>query len=411
MQYYSSGRLSQHLLWLACLAGVVGLLAARALVALSPVVGVLAALANPALRQAWPHYFRNGGARWAAAMFGFLLLSGLYTSHWAEWRHELFRYLVWLGVPLAFTVAVPLTAQQRWWVGVAFVVGTSAVGLATLGQYLADPLAATTSIVYGQNITPFTGVFHIAFGVMLALTFYGGLLLRRSSLTGPGWRWGLLGAAGLAALTLHVLAYRTGLLVWYVALLATGLRLLWRRQRRLGLLALALLGLAPWLAYRTLPSVRDQVGASLWDVYQFQEGRDINRHSLGQRLAAAETALLVIRQHWLVGVAPADATAAMLDQYGWRSFGLAEANRVEVHNQYLQALLGGGVLGLALLLALLGWPLLRHGPLHPGVGYFILIQATAMLVDSPMALQTGLNLFVFGYGFLVVAEERMRRSS
>ena len=68
MHYYSSGRLSQHLLWLACLAGGAGLLAARALVALAPVVGVLAVLANPELRRALPRYFRNGAAMRAAAI-------------------------------------------------------------------------------------------------------------------------------------------------------------------------------------------------------------------------------------------------------------------------------------------------------------------------------------------------------
>ena len=34
-------------------------------------------------------------------------------------------------------------------------------------------------------------------------------------------------------------------------------------------------------------------------------------------------------------------------------------------------------------------------------------QATAMLVDAVLDLQIGLNLFVFGYGFLVVAGERV----
>ena len=61
--YYTSGRLSQHLLWLAAVAGVVGLLAARSLVALAPVVGIVAALTNPKLRRDLSHYYRNGAAR------------------------------------------------------------------------------------------------------------------------------------------------------------------------------------------------------------------------------------------------------------------------------------------------------------------------------------------------------------
>ena len=407
MHYYLSGRLSQHLLWLACLAGVAGLLASRALVALSPVVGVLAALANPTLRQDLPNYWRNGAALRAAALPAFLLLSAAYTSDWVVWRHELFRALPWLGVPLAFALAVPLAARQRRAVGGLFVLGAAAVGLATLGKALRDPTAALEAIGSNQNQVAITGVFHIPFGVMLALAFYFALGLRRRLGAGRAERAGWLAAAAAAAAVLHALAYRTGLLAFYAVLLALALRLLaGRRWVAAAVLALALLA-GPLVAYYTLPSVRNRVGATLWDLEQYRDGQDLNEHSLGQRLAAIETATAIIREHWLVGVAPADTQAAMRAQYEWKSFGLRPENRAELHNQYLQALLGGGLLGLALWLALLLGPLahrqLRH---NPYVLAFIVAEAVTNLFDAALELQTGLNLFVFVYGFLVVAGER-----
>jgi len=406
VQYYLSGRLSQHLLWLACLAGVVGLLAARALVALSPVVGVLAVLANPHLRRDAPRYIRNGAAMRAAALVVFLLVSSLYTSQWPVWRHEVFRSLPWLGVPLAFTLAVPLTGRQRLAVGSLFVLGTAAVGLATLGQYLLDPARANEAIHIGQNMQAITRIFHISFGVMLAQSFFWGLLLRRHPLARPWLRGALLGAAAAIALTLHVLAYRTGLLVLYTGLLAVAGWLLARKHVALGFGLLLLLGLGPWLAYRTLESVRQRTDSTVWDVQQFTLGHDINKYSLARRLAAVETASNVIRGHWLIGVGPADAHAAMADQYDWQDFGLRPANRVDVHNQFLNALVGGGLVGLALWLGVLFWPLTRPGARrNPYVCFFILTQATVMMVADMLSLQIGLNLFVFGYGFLVVAGE------
>ena len=404
--YYSSGRLSQHLLWLACLAGVAGLLASRALVALSPVVGVLAALANPRLRHELPNYWRNGAALRAAALPAFLVLSAAYTTEWASWRHELFRMLPWLGVPLAFTLAVPLAARQRRAVSELFALGTAAVGLATLGRFLRNP-AAIDAIRMGQNQTAYTGVFHITFGVMLALACFVALGLRRRPLAGRAERALLLAAAGTAAVVLHALAYRTGLLAFYSILLGLGIRQLahghWLAATGLALALLA----GPVLAYCSLESVRARVGTTLWDFNQYQEGRDLNQHSLGQRLAAIETAGAVIREHWLLGVAPADAQAAMRAQYEWKSFGLRPENRAELHNQYLVALLGGGVVGLVLWLALLLGPL-AHRQLrrNPYVLLFIVIQAATNLIDAALELQTGLNLFVFGYGFLIVAGER-----
>lgn len=170
---YQSGRLSQYLLWLACGAGVVGLLAARSLVALSPVAGVAAALLNPDLPHAWRYYVRNGAALRAAALYLFVLISGLYTANLPDWRHEIFRQLPWLGVPLAFTVAVPLRQGQRVAVGALFVLGTAAVGLATLAQFMGRTAAITEAIRLGQNVPVITRVFHIHFGVMLALAFFG----------------------------------------------------------------------------------------------------------------------------------------------------------------------------------------------------------------------------------------------
>ena len=405
--YYASGRLSQYLLLLAAVAGVVGLLAARSLVALAPVVGTLAALANPEFRRDFSRYYGNRAAMLAAGWVAFLLMSGLYTNEWTVWRHEVFRSLPWLAVPLAFTVAVPLSGRQRLAVGSLVVLGTATVGLATLGRYLLHPAEADEAIRIGQNMQAVTRIFHISFGIMLALAFFWALALRRAALAGPVLRGVLLIAAGAAFVTLHVLAYRTGLLVLYAGLLAYVLWLLRRRRALLGLGLLVAVGLTAGLAYRTLPSVQQRVGATVWDVQQFTQGHDINNYSLARRLAALETAWQVGRQHWLLGVGPADTHAAMQAQYAWHDYGLRLANRVEVHNQYLEALMGGGVVGLGLWLAVLFGPLLRRATwCNPALLFFIVVQATAMLVADLLSLQISLNLFIFGYGFLAVAQER-----
>ena len=407
MQHYLSGRLSQYLLLLACLAGIAGLLASRALIAIAPIVGVVAALANPQLQRAIPGYFRNGAAMRAAALVVFLFISGFYTTELLVWRHELFRDLTWLAVPLAFTLAVPLTRGQRLAVGSVFVLSVAALGLATLAQYWQNPASANEDILYGRNMPVFTHIFHITFGVMLALAAFWGMGLRRHGLARPWLRAALLAAVAVAVLTLHVLAYRTGLLVFYAALLAVVVRLLVRRNLGLGLALLVLLVASPWAAYRELESVRQRVDSTFWDVGQLTEGHDINGTSLSRRLVAIETARQVIARHWLVGVAPADARAAMMHQYDWQGFGLLPENRIEVHNQFLQAMVGGGVLGLALLLVVMFWPLTRPwARRRPAIALFLLMQATSMLVDAPLDLQLGLNLCVFGYGFLIVAGER-----
>ncbi|WP_167855439.1 O-antigen ligase family protein [Hymenobacter fodinae] len=252
-----------------------------------------------------------------------------------------------------------------------------------------------------------TGIFHIHFGLMLALAGFFALLLRRSTYATSTLRLGLLIAAGLCVLTLHLLAYRTGLFVFYGMALLRALHLLLRRRLLLGLGVLVLLLAAPALAYYTLEPVHQRVDATIWDVQQIQLNHDINEYSLSRRIAAWQTALIIAEVHPWLGVGPADAYTAMMDQYSWKDFGLRPENRVMVHNQYLHQLLGGGIVGLS------AWLLVLFGPFmqprlrrNPYVYHFLLMEATAMLVDSLLELQIGFNLFVFLYGFIVVATER-----
>jgi O-antigen ligase len=406
-QAYADGRLSQYLLLVACVAGVVGLMASRALVALSPVVGVVAALANPDLRRQLPQWLHNGAAGRLGLLYLLLLIGGFYTSAWPIWRHEIYRQLPLIGVPLAFTLAVPLTGRQRFGVGTLFVVGLAALGAATLGRYLLNPARGNELIEVGQNVPSVTRIFHIHFSLMLALAFYFGLLLRGSRWATPLWRGVLLASAAILAVVLHVLAYRTGLLVFYVMLLADALYfLVVRRQVVLGLVLLLLMLGVPIAAYHTLEPVRQRVGSTLFDVYEFRDGRDINNLSLAKRLAAWETARTIAANHPWLGVGAADAYDAMMEQYTYRDFGVLPKNRVMIHNQYLHYLVSSGIIGLFL------WLLVLLGPLaqptqrrNPYVWHFLLILGTAMLVDSLLEVQIGFNLFVFLYGFIVVATE------
>lgn len=412
IDWYRRGRCSQYLLLTACVAGLLGLLlTARALVALAPVAAVVAALLNPALRAAVPGWLRNGAVRRAAVLYLLIPLTWWYTNDWDVWRHEVYRQLPLIGVPLAFALAVPLSGRQRFGLGVSFVGGMSVLGLATLGRYLLDPAYGQELIRIGQNVPSVTNIFHIHFGIMLALAAFFGVLLSREARAGRLLRYGLLAAAAVAVLSLHVLAYRTGLLVFYLALLVSGLGLLVRRPRlALGLLAAG--GLLAAAAYAGLPSVQERLAATRYDVEQFYYSHDINQFSLARRLAALQNATVLVAEHPWLGVAPADVRQAMDEQFSWRSFGLEEQNRVMVHNQYLHYLVGAGAVGLLIWLWVLITPLVQ--PVirrNPYVRQFLLVFAAAALADSLLEMQIGFNLFVFLYGFLVVAAERHRQAA
>ena len=410
-QLYQTGRLSQYLLLLACVAAGVGIFASRALVALSPVVGVVAACAQPHLRVR----LRQGlGLRTVVCiglLYLFLVSSGLYTTELGIWRHEVYRKLPFVVVPLVFAVAVPLNSRQKFGVGLLYVGLATLLSITTLRGYLIDPAEANRLINIGHNVPATTGIFHIHFSIMLALAFFFALLMRSSPVAMPATRWVLLGCAMVIFVVMHILAYRTGLLVLYAMFLfdAIGLVVLQRRLV-LGLLTLIVLLGFPPLAYHSLNSVKERVDTTFYDIEHYQTGQDINDFSASRRLAAWETAVLLVREHPVLGVGMADVDQAMLAQYSYYNFNLKPKNWAMTHNQYLEYAVGGGVVGLLLWLLVLFAPFLQP-PLrrNPYVIHFLLMMSVANLVDSLLQMQIGFNMFVFLYGFLVVSAEREAR--
>ncbi|MBC8084971.1 MAG: O-antigen ligase family protein [Hymenobacter sp.] len=410
---YQDGRLSQYLLLLACVAAVAGLFTSRALVALSPLVGLVAAGMQPQLRTALLRGMQLRTVVSIGLLYVLLVVSGVYTAELAVWRHEVYRKLPLLVVPLAFAVAVPLSPRQRFGVGILYVGLATVLAAGTVRRFLLNPEEANRLINIGHNVPAITGLSHIHFSLMLALAFFFALLLRRSPLAAAAVRWGLLGCALLLFVTMHLLAYRTGLLVLYAMVLFDALILIFLQRRfLLGLLTLLLLLSMPFAAYFTLEPIQSRLGATLYDIDQYQTGQDINDFSLARRLAAWETATIVAQQHPLFGVGMADVDAAMLSQYSYRNFGVQPQNWAMTHNQYLEYLVGGGVAGLLLWLVVLlgpfGQPALRR---NPYVVHFLLMMSVANLVDSLLQLQIGFNLFVFLYGFVVVSTERTARDA
>lgn len=410
-QLYQTGRVSQYLLLLACVAAVVGLFASRALVALSPVVGVVAACAQPNLRETLRQWLRMRTVISIGLLYVFLVLSGLYTTEFGVWRHEVYRKLPFLVVPLAFAVAAPLSARQKFGIGLLYVGLATLLAITTLRGYLVDPEEANRMINMGHNVPATTGIFHIHFSLMLALAFFIALLMRSSPIAIPATRWGLLGCAIVIFVIMHVLAYRTGLLVLYVMLLfdMVGLVVLQRRFL-LGLLTLLIIIGFPLLAYHSLDSVRERVETTIYDIDHYQTEQDINDFSASKRLFAWKTAVLVAREHPVLGVGMADVDNAMLYQYTYYNFGLKPKNWAMTHNQYLEYAVGGGVVGLFLWLQVLFAPFLQP-PLrrNPYVIHFLLMMSVANLVDSLLQMQIGFNMFVFFYGFIVVSAEREAR--
>ena len=345
------------------------------------------------------------------AIYGLLLSSYVITENVEEWRAQLVRQLPWVALPLIMGLAVPLNAKQRQWVGQAYVYVAGAVAFATSIKYLLNQEYVHRLVVANQNMPSALGVFHIHFGIMLALAICFGIVIIAKVRLGKIAKWATVIAVANCVLTLHLLAYRTGLLALYATVLVAACTLLLRRPK-VALAMLLLIVVVPVISYYSMESIRRRTIATVDDIEHFTQHRDINNYSIARRMAAWVNAGALVQQHPVLGVGPADTFDAMMAQYDRRSFGLQYSNRVMLHNQYLHMLAGSGIVGLALWLWVLFRPLFkRYLRADPAIVSFIIVQATAMLVDSLLEMQLGLNIFLFPYVFLVVSRERAARAA
>ncbi len=395
--------------WLSLLF-LIGLFFSRALLSGVPSLLFIFMLTRGNLKDSWQRLKQNRSALGIMAIYGLLVISILYTEEYSNWLRQLFRYLSLLLLPAAGALAPSLGKKQLYILLGLFLLLTTAIAIGTMGQYLLNIEAQNQLIIHSQNPPTINKIFHIHFGIMMALAIFFGVYLYRSPLV--CWhkteKYVALGCVVILFISIHVLAYRTGLLALYGTLLFKIYGLVQSQKRYLlGGALFILLVMVPLGAYYALESVQLRVENTRRDIRQYTNQRDINYYSISQRLAAWETALEVIKRNWLVGVGPADIKREMQRQYDVKDFGLKEENQVMIHNQYLHILMGSGIVGLLLFLFALIYPFRRLAWQKDFCATsFLLVMGAAMLVDSFFELQRGLNLFAFFYMLLIVMKEQ-----
>ncbi|QMU30311.1 O-antigen ligase family protein [Adhaeribacter radiodurans] len=397
---FSEARAQNGLFLLSCLF-VVGLLLSRALLSIAPIAMLVWALWQMPVQQSLKRLKQNTPALFLLGFYGLFLLSTLYTDNWAQWRYYITQYLPFLVISCAWGMLPGLRNKQRYAVLFLFVFLVMLLSVGTVIHYFLHREQINAMISHSQNPTSINGISHIYFGVLMALAVFFTLHLYQS----PVLLWRKTEKKILAVclvlifVSLHIMAFRTGLLAMYVAMLVQVFIFIRNhKQYVLGSALLATIILIPVGAYFTLESVRLRVANTQSDVERYLHNQDINYYSISQRLAAWETALTLVRRNWLLGVAPADVKVELDRQYAVKDFGLKKENQIGLHNQYLNFLVSMGVGGLILLLYTFLYPVIKFNWQQNQESIaFLIIIATAMLVESFFQRQLGLNTFVFFY--------------
>ncbi|MFM7105314.1 MAG: O-antigen ligase family protein, partial [Flavobacteriales bacterium] len=136
-----------------------------------------------------------------------------------------------------------------------------------------------------------------------------------------------------------------------------------------------------------------------WSVYR--ETGLVSGHSLFQRFEFWRAAWNIIRQNIWLGVGAGDVPMAFENSYVEIGSALNDANRLRAHNQFLTFWIAFGLIGLAVLVFVLGWPIYKFR--FALLSCFVMISFLSFLTEDTLETQAGVCFFALFSAILTAA--------
>lgn len=327
-----------------------------------------------------------------------------------------------LDMPLRALLAMPVLLlliaypprPAAWWSGVAMgaIAGTALAIWQLLALNLERPQAATSNPIHYGNVSMLMG--------MLALC---GLGWAREQSHRTAWS-ALLLAGALAGIIGSVLSgSRSG---WLALPVCAGLIALHHAEThsKRYIAAAAIVIIALGAVTYSLPDsqIRKRMHAAVEETLNFKHGADLKWSSVGQRLEMWRTALLISRDHVMVGIGRTGYLEAKQVLVAEGKMSDIISDYTNAHNDYLDTLVKRGITGVLALLALFLVPLtlfaraLRRGGAAPqpyALAGVILCTCYMIfgLTTSSLTLNIGIIMLVFPMVILWALLRHQERTS
>lgn len=266
-------------------------------------------------------------------------------------------------------------------------------GAGVIINYLVNPEAVNELISRGKHIA--VPVNHIRYSLLIAIAALVAIYLFDRQDFRRRERFIYLAAAILLAAFLHVLAVRSGLVGFYVAMVFIILRALFVKRRwLLGFGLIAVLIASPFVAYQAVESFRSRVAYMRHDLEVFFSGETPAGYSDIKRIISMQAGMELGKDNPVFGVGMGDVRDALNQVYAEK--------KVEVysgtlpHNQFIVFFAGTGIAGL--LLALIGMmaPIFtQHRSRSWPFVAMTLLLLTSCLFEATLEVQLGVAVYAF----------------
>ncbi|MEM6806396.1 MAG: O-antigen ligase family protein, partial [Bacteroidota bacterium] len=285
-----------------------------------------------------------------AALFFLCLISGLYTENTGSWIRDVKEKVIIAGLALSLAILPKLSRKGYYYLYYLFILAISVTAALSLYFYLLDYNQINLSIEQNKAVDIVGNMHHSYFGLLQAFSIVLALdlFIRKKPIHATVEQKLLIIFSLFNFLTLHLFASRTGMLSLYAGLFAYLIFFLFASKNKgllIGLLSCLLL--LPVIAYYSIPSFKNRVNVTKWDLEQyFIEDRDLSEKSFSQRLLIWESSWKLFKTSPLIGIGLADVEDEL------KSRSKTDQKRINQdfslkspHNQYLEYLAAYGLVG------------------------------------------------------------------
>ena len=316
-------------------------------------------------------------------------ISGINSEDLGHWLRHLRMKLPFLILPPAFYILRKSVAKYYDQLCLAFLsVGIISTFPVLIDLFQLDSMVAM--IKKGQSLN--TPVDHIKYSLYLAFSCLIALIFLVEKRLEFKYKNPLLLLGGFYLFVfLHLLAVRSGLVVFYL----TSFILLFRYaiifKKPILYFLLFVLSVSPFLAYKTVPTLKKKVEYMIYDyrMYQKGEGRDL---SDSERLYSYEIGYEIFKESPLLGSGIGDLKKLCADKFKAK---YQLDNSKYPHNQFLFILAGSGIVGLILFLIGMCYPIFYFRKKQDSLFFAIwLIFIISFLVENTIERSYGISFFL-----------------
>jgi hypothetical protein len=158
----------------------------------------------------------------------------------------------------------------------------------------------------------------------------------------------------------------------------------------------------PNYRFNSLSSMNYRLYQVFWEIKEYERGGDLNGHSVTMRLEYWRIALILIGRHPLFGAGTGDVRKGFDDYYNATNSTLKPEWRLRAHDQYLEIMVGFGVIGIAWFIFSIFYPGFKSGKIYTYY-YFIfwMVFMLSLFTEDTLETEAGATFYAFFNSFFL----------